>query len=59
VWRYELEPVPGGTRITETFDYSGSPFRWAIELAKFPTVNAKSIRDTLARLREIFGTPEP
>lgn len=59
VWRYELEPVPGGTRITETFDYGSSPLRWGIELAKFPTVNARSIRDTLARLREIFGSPEP
>jgi uncharacterized protein YndB with AHSA1/START domain len=59
VWRYELEPVPGGTRITETFDYGSSPLRWAIELAKFPTVNARSIRDTLARLGEIFGSPEP
>lgn len=22
VWRYELEPVPGGTLVTETFDYA-------------------------------------
>ena len=55
VWRYELEPVPGGTRITETFDYSGSPFAKGMELAGFPKGNAKSIRDTLRRLREIFG----
>src|ERR1700754_385265 len=25
VWRYELEAVPDGTRIRETFDYSASP----------------------------------
>jgi hypothetical protein len=57
VWRYELEPVPGGTRITETFDYSGSPLRRGIELLGFPKGNAKSIRDTLRRLQSIFGAP--
>lgn len=55
IWRYQLEPVEGGTRITETFDYGGSPLAWGMELAGFPKGNAKSIRDTLRRLREIFG----
>jgi uncharacterized protein YndB with AHSA1/START domain len=54
-WRYELEPVDGGTRITETFDYRASPFRWGMELAKMPQGNAKSIRDTLRKLKEILG----
>jgi uncharacterized protein YndB with AHSA1/START domain len=57
IWRYELEPVPGGTRITETFDYRGSPVAKGMELVGFPKGNAKSIRDTLRRLREIFGSP--
>lgn len=54
-WRYELEPVGTGTRITETFDYSHSALRWGIALLKMPQQNARSIRDTLAKLREIFG----
>ncbi len=54
-WRYELEPVDGGTRITETFDYRRSPVRWGIELARMPQRNATSIRDTLRKLQEIFG----
>jgi len=58
IWRYELEAVPGGTRVTETFDYGGSPVAKGMELFGFPKGNAKSIRDTLRRLREIFGTPE-
>jgi uncharacterized protein YndB with AHSA1/START domain len=58
VWRYELEAVPGGTRITETFDYGGSPVAKVMELLGFPKGNAKSIRDTLRRLREIFGAPQ-
>ncbi|WP_181780109.1 SRPBCC family protein [Pseudonocardia pini] len=57
VWRYELEPVPEGTRITETFDYGVSRFPRAIEKLRFPQGNAKSIRDTLLRLQEIFGRP--
>lgn len=57
VWRYELEPVDGGTRITETFDYSGSPLAKGMEQLGFPKVNARSIRDTLRRLEAIFGTP--
>ncbi|HVL84762.1 MAG TPA: SRPBCC family protein [Pseudonocardia sp.] len=56
-WRYDLEPVDGGTRITETFDYGGSRYPRAIELARFPQGNAKSIRGTLRRLREILGAP--
>jgi uncharacterized protein YndB with AHSA1/START domain len=58
VWRYELEAVPGGTRITETFDYGGSPVAKGMELLGFPKGNAKSIRDTLRRLRETFGAPQ-
>ena len=83
VWRYELEPVDGGTlaseltrtpsgtapfgaasaspglgtRITETFDYTGSPVARGIELAGMHRGNAKSIRDTLRRLVTIFGAP--
>ncbi|GAA1829669.1 hypothetical protein GCM10009836_04460 [Pseudonocardia ailaonensis] len=57
IWRYELEPVPEGTRVTETFDYGVSRFPKGIEKLKFPIANAKSIRDTLGRLQEIFGAP--
>jgi uncharacterized protein YndB with AHSA1/START domain len=58
VWRYELEPVEGGgTRITETFDYGGSPLARGMELVGFPKGNAKSIRETLTRLKSIFATP--
>jgi uncharacterized protein YndB with AHSA1/START domain len=59
IWRYELEPVPGGTRVTETFDYGGSPVARGMELLGFPKGNARSIRDTLRRLREIFSPAEP
>jgi Polyketide cyclase / dehydrase and lipid transport len=58
VWRYELEPVPDGTRIRETFDYSASPVAKVLERLGAPQHNAGSIRATLRRLEEMFGVPE-
>lgn len=57
VWRYELEPVDGGTRVTETFDWTRCPWARVLELLKAPDGNARSIVATLARLQTIFGTP--
>lgn len=52
-WRYELEPVPGGTRVTESFDYSrlDRVRRLVIEVARFPQRNRRGIQETLVRLR--------
>jgi uncharacterized protein YndB with AHSA1/START domain len=50
VWRYELEPVDGGTRVTETFDWSRARSPRALELLGIPARNARSIDATLARL---------
>lgn len=55
IWRYELAPLDDRTRVTETFDYGGSPFARGMELVKFPQGNAKSIRDTLRRLVAHFA----
>ena len=53
VWRYELEPVPGGTRVTETFDWSTALVPKALELARIPALNARSIEKTLPRLKAL------
>ncbi len=52
-WRYELEPVAGGTRVTESFDYSYWPVfgRWFIRLLGWPSRNQRAIAQTLLRLR--------
>lgn len=55
VWRYELTPVEGGTRVTETFDWGHSPFARGIEWWGWPQRNARSIDATLRRLQGIFG----
>ena len=55
VWRYELEPVDGGTRVTETFDWAPSRAPRALELLGVPARNARSIDATLERLQARFG----
>ena len=55
VWRYELEPVEGGTRVTETFDWAPSRTPKVLELAGIPARNARSIEATLERLVARFA----
>jgi uncharacterized protein YndB with AHSA1/START domain len=54
-WRYELEPVDGGTRVTESFDYSmyAAPQRLVIEALGFPGRNRRGIEQTLRNLRSV------
>jgi uncharacterized protein YndB with AHSA1/START domain len=55
IWRYELQRVDGGTRVTETFDWSGSPFAGGIERLGWPARNARAIAATLRRLQDHFA----
>lgn len=51
-WRYELEELPGGgTRVTETFDYSRG-FSLLYVLGGMPARNARGIEETLVRLKD-------
>lgn len=52
-WRYELEPVEGGTRVTETFDWSTALIPKSIELAGYPDKHPPSMAATLERLDEV------
>lgn len=54
-WRYELEPVDGGTRVTETFDYSTAVSPKGIELMGYPTKHCANIDATLERLAAMFA----
>jgi uncharacterized protein YndB with AHSA1/START domain len=55
-WRYELEPVEGGTRVTESFDWGKAvlPAR-AYELVGYPERHRNSIDATLQRLEQLFS----
>jgi uncharacterized protein YndB with AHSA1/START domain len=52
-WRYELTDVDGGTQVTETFDWSRSRSRLALELARFPKRNRRAMERTLERLEAL------
>ena len=52
-WRYELEPVEGGTKVTESFDWSTALVPKAIELAGYPTKHPPSMETTLERLEQV------
>ncbi|MDQ4037782.1 MAG: SRPBCC family protein [Actinomycetota bacterium] len=53
-WRYELDEFePGRTRVTESWDWSGSPYALPMELAGFPDRNRKGIAASLPKLKEL------
>lgn len=55
IWRYELEPTAdGGTRVTETFDYSQAPGAPIYDRLGIPARNRGSIEATLQRLKVLI-----
>ncbi len=56
VWRYDLEPVDGGTRVTESFTYD-QPWGIVIEWLGWPERNRRSMAATLERLEALATAP--
>ena len=57
-WRYTLEPVDGGTQVTETFDWSGARSPWLIEKMGYPRKHPAAMEKTLERLDHLVTTGE-
>jgi uncharacterized protein YndB with AHSA1/START domain len=59
IWRYELEPVDGGTLVRETWDISQEKIKALVRPARKKTHDA--MEKTLARIDEIVtgSTPAP
>ena len=51
-WRYRLEPADGGTKVTESFDWSTSKFPPFIELMGYPKRHPAAMEKTLERLAD-------
>ena len=51
IWRYELEPVDGGTRVRESWDISQEKAKWIVKPARKRTREA--MEKTLARIEEL------
>jgi len=54
-WRFELDAVDGGTKVTETFDYSTARFPPGIEWMKYPQRHQATIAQTLSRLEFVVA----
>ncbi len=57
VWRYELEPVDGGTRVRETWDATREKGYAFEKLTGAPKQVARSLEATLDRIASIVETP--
>ncbi|NCY16787.1 MAG: dimethyladenosine transferase [Actinobacteria bacterium] len=58
IWRYTLEPVPGGTEVTETFDWAPALSPGMIERQGYPTKHPLAMAKTLERLDTYVTTGE-
>lgn len=54
IWRYVLEPVDGGTTVTEEFDWAGSKSTLMLKAIRAPQRNRTSMEATLAKLAAHF-----
>ena len=56
IWRYELEPVEGGTKVTESWDLSEDKQAFFLKNPKVGQHTAASMSKTLGRLSEITAS---
>ena len=54
IWRYTLEPVDGGTKVTEQFDYNGSKSVLMLKLRGSMGNNEKFMIKTLENIEKHF-----
>jgi uncharacterized protein YndB with AHSA1/START domain len=54
IWRYELEPVDGGTLIRETWDVSQDRQRPMLRMGSMPQQAEDGMRATLERIAALF-----
>jgi hypothetical protein len=54
IWRYILEPIDGGTKVTEQFDYNGSKSVLILKLRGSMRSNEKFMTKTLENIEKHF-----
>jgi uncharacterized protein YndB with AHSA1/START domain len=54
IWRYELSPAEGGTRVRETWDVSQDKQKWMITSGSMPSLTEQGIRATLERIAKLL-----
>lgn len=58
VWRYILEPIDGGTKVTEQFDYTHSRSKLMLKVMGSLPKNKKSMHSTLENLEKHFSSKQ-
>jgi uncharacterized protein YndB with AHSA1/START domain len=53
LWRYELEPVDGGTRVTESWDISGDHQRVFLRMGGLAEKTRSNMESSLARIEQL------
>lgn len=56
IWRYELEPVEGGTLVRESWDLSADHQRWLLKLGGLPEKTRRNMERTLHRIEELTAS---
>ena len=56
IWRYNFEPVEGGTKVTESWDISQDKQGFFLKRGKLPTGTAEAMSKTLAHLATMTET---
>lgn len=55
-WRYELEPIEGGTKVTESFDWGTAKFPPFYEWVNYPRRHVSNMERTLENLSDVVTT---
>lgn len=55
IWRYELEPVDGGTRVRESWDISQDKQKSFLRRGSLPQKTRKNMAETLKRIEDIVA----
>lgn len=56
IWRYQLEPVAGGTKVTETWDISQERFFSKPAIKRIASMTEKNMQATLAKIAKLVTT---
>jgi hypothetical protein len=56
VWRYDLAAVPGGTRVTESFNYD-VPWALLVIAMRWPARNRRAMHGTLDAIERVLSPP--
>jgi Polyketide cyclase / dehydrase and lipid transport len=58
-WRWEVEPAPGGSRVTLTYDQSTAKFPPALRMVGYPERHRANVEQSVANVAAHFAARPP